>query len=390
MNITESTIPIIRTELAGADGSASKTNYNSIAQVESSLTNSVRQSAVASFCSWVTDCFCPRNPGQEGEQTRLVQQVEISNERAAAQADSFPALSGLREQTTKGIFNPRFNCFVNSSLQAFKAVAEACGIGGVEGLPQLSHFLRSGVLTRSECKDLHLEMRDVLQGNRLHQDLADAIDSNGIASVQQDAGEFLKILLARTTVPKVYLQGMYEFRHEEFGSPSARPSPSAFGEPFLKLNIEGAAGNSAMTMAQLVDQNITTPVQAQRRIGQGDSEEATLKLSLSRVPDSLFVQIARYDSRGNKLQNSISGLGEGIQLPVVRPPGAFVEYEPIAFVCHLGTTLHGGHYITFKKENEVWKRYSDDHVEEFESLSQTDQRTIKNDSYLIAYKKKAA
>ncbi len=64
-----------------------------------------------------------------------------------------------------------------------------------------------------------------------------------------------------------------------------------------------------------------------------------------------------------------------------------VEYEPIAFICHEGENLHQGHYITFKKEGRVWKRYNNDQVEAISVFSRDDLRAIQNNYYLVTYKK---
>ncbi len=156
---------------------------------------------------------------------------------------------------TEGIFNPHNNCFEISSLQAVKAAARVLEMKEISELPALSHFLQTDFLTRAECISLHFEMRNILQENTLHPDLAETIDANGVAWEQQDAGEFLKILLMRIGMTQVFFQKRFQFTDG-----STRDSSVSIGEPLLQLNIEGDAIGQSMSIQELVDRNLTTSV----------------------------------------------------------------------------------------------------------------------------------
>lgn len=298
--------------------------------------------------------------------------------------------------TTGGIFNPAQNCAVNASLQAYKTAVLASQIAP-RAPTALSHFLSTDYLSWGESLRLHSEMIALMKrhGVYVESENRSLQEEEGVITSQQDAGEFLSALLQEKGMPQVIFEQRFHFQ-DDFEKAGQCTSP----DPFLRLTIE-APIKKKYTIQELIDANLQSSVSIKREDNSPQNEQAIQQLFLpqGQAPKILFVQLARYSASyegGNrheeKLQCTLSGLGNPIflpELPLQGNPNSLIEYEPLAFVCHIGGSLQEGHYITYCKKNERWIRYDDDQVDDItDTFSRDDQFNICRYCYIIVYQKK--
>ena len=285
------------------------------------------------------------------------------------------------------------NCFINGSLQLVKTLARDLQITHVDGMPMLSKFFQNNPLSEQNLRALHLEIKPLLDANT---DLRGALEGNR----QEDARPLLLALLERCNIPSFAVQETQTsgditkvLTHEHAVTGAATP----LREQYFDL-MPPASQRTPVTIQQIVNQSlIDHPIIGYNASGNAtiSSTKTTFLASKEAAPQVLTLSIGRFSQElirkedgsvefhGIKNSNPVSGLLNAVTIPIAG--GSSVTYEPTSVLCHIGAELRPGHYITYRKENDLWMKYNDSHVSvaTAEELEQ-----IKREAYFISYRKK--
>lgn len=121
-------------------------------------------------------------------------------------------------------------------------------------------------------------------------------------------------------------------------------------------------------------------------------QKATITNRISRLPSVVILSVKRFTNTGHKVRGRIpwdlDALDFTPQMAFTRDPFTNTRrspiYETYAVIEHHGST-HGGHYIMFAKQDNVWYEYDDN------SVSTSDpERVVSPDSYILMLVPKAS
>ncbi|MBS0620949.1 MAG: hypothetical protein JSS61_05785 [Verrucomicrobia bacterium] len=120
-----------------------------------------------------------------------------------------------------------------------------------------------------------------------------------------------------------------------------------------------------------------------------------IDLRFKTAPEDLLVQLKRFTIaprpntniwESSKISESISGVS-AVALPSsCVEDGQVANYICDGFLCHIGATPNGGHYVAYIKRGERWWYISDDHVSEVQPSVALEKMSS---AYILHYKKMA-
>lgn len=315
----------------------------------------------------------------------------------ASTATSSSSIETSALRSPHGLDNPGQNCFINGSLQLVKTLARDLGITQVAGMPVFSQFIQNQNLSEHDVKALHLEIKPLLDAN---EDLRDALDNTGTAMRQEDARPLLLALLERCNIPSFAVRETRTvagkrtiLAHEDARTGAATP----LHEHYFDL-MPPPLQSIPATMQEIVSRSLMDhPITDYGATGEEiiASTKTTSLTSKEEAPQVLTMSIGRFSKEqmpkldgsvefhGTKNSNPVSGLLDNVNIPAA--DGSSVTYEPTSILCHKGKQLSPGHYITYRKEDDVWMKYNDSYVS---VATEAELQEMKSEAYFVSYKKK--
>jgi hypothetical protein len=88
---------------------------------------------------------------------------------------------------------------------------------------------------------------------------------------------------------------------------------------------------------------------------------AAKTLSIVQAPAVLIVTLQRFDEIGRKVVDHVD-IGELLQMPQHLPLLDGSKYKLYGVVCHSGTTIHNGHYVSYVRTATGWRLCDDQTV----------------------------
>ncbi|GEP41369.1 protein kinase domain-containing protein [Brevifollis gellanilyticus] len=251
--------------------------------------------------------------------------------------------------TKVGLTNGGADCFINSSLQL------VAGIGGLtvpKDMPRLGNFLTGNIQNGGDCRGLRAELRTkAFTGDR---DIRDAI-VDGTAVSQQDAASAVSMLLDKIKAPKI--EFTKTFTRNDNGD-----TRNGFSPPTHILTLQLPRDPGQRTLSQVFTSNLTSQVEVGGWPNEVRNKQATQTLTLKGpAPDSTVISLSRFTytplDGAAKRRDVITGLTNPITL--TDDQNRNVQYQANSIICHIGTGVESGHYVTYRKEGANWLLFND-------------------------------
>lgn len=101
-------------------------------------------------------------------------------------------------------------------------------------------------------------------------------------------------------------------------------------------------------------------------------KEHTIDQFIYKLPETLIVTVNRFNTNGSKNVNSVI-IDETIDLSNYYLSNEPTKYTFSSVICHLGSTINHGHYVTITKKNGIYYIFDDEKIKEMakgDSISQ--------------------
>lgn len=316
----------------------------------------------------------------EAEQNALLERGEMTSNngpREIRELDNSDFSSG-------GLSRNGADCFINSSLQLYKSLNKVLKDSGksmaLQNMPCLQRFFDQRLTSDRECRELRQEMaREVINklDNRTQQvrsEVLQGVIEDGTAKSQQDALEFLALLLEDTEAPPLYFEEMLI---------NQVANESRVGNPRSSRMLSLALSDNNLTLQQLINNEFEST--RSQKWNDQDSNDVGVQRQLrlrETIPSTVVLSLGRYHSDGSKNITPISGVDQRITLPTTGNE-VDITYKPVAIICHIGESLNAGHYICFRREGNEWQLFNDSLVLKESPYFTED--FISRNCYIIAY-----
>ena len=190
--------------------------------------------------------------------------------------------------------------------------------------------------------------------------------------------------------------------HENFGGAEHKHTPHEPPSPLLALPMErtpeGIYHFEHILKTYFLNHNEDEPAKltvdvhrkktTYKRTYKAFKEKTT---TLTQVPDFLLLSLRRFtfDYYPKKINDPVEGLDLEIILPEeileTPTPAANREYTLQSFVSHIGTSSGGGHYVSYRKEEDGWHYFNDEtHI----PVTDDEAKKAAKDAYLVFYERK--
>jgi len=170
---------------------------------------------------------------------------------------------------------------------------------------------------------------------------------------------------------------------EENGTQVKKSSTTSFSDPFLQfcLEVRGSLQDSmnAFFASEPVNNYQMTTISPNKNPRRTLSLNATKQTFLKETAPFLLLSLNRFipvyqqNERGEEVYVGAKKISDPIEEAFTftlssgwfdegKRPQAGIQYDLIAFSVHLGPSMNGGHYVTYRKEGEVWYKFDDAEV----------------------------
>ncbi|RWS07814.1 hypothetical protein B4U79_16404 [Dinothrombium tinctorium] len=207
------------------------------------------------------------------------------------------------------------------------------------------------------------------------------------SSNQQDAVEFLELILnsvkeefdeVRDIIIKNPVQTNFEIKFKNCAQCTKCGHQSSFPDVtnhVLYLCLPEKAEN--FTLQDAVDESVKTE-KAECECNECGNKEKLKLTQISQLPAVLFLQLGRYSEDGTKRHEDVKvpnelhimkmstnvNVEESNAMEMASESYETVCFELVSAICHYGSTLCGGHYVSYvyQNENEKWYLCDDDAI----------------------------
>lgn len=332
---------------------------------------------------------------QDAEQRQRARENTASSSGAAAREDLTSSGNGTtsersQEATAFGaqekingslLYNKSAtDCFINSALQFLRML----NVEAPADMPELARFLNGTIRTEQDNQTLRRELAEKvmvggLQGNDDFESVIRHIREQGTAGSQQDVREFLFPLFEKVGVPKIEVM-------ETITNSRGESRSQQLHEKMLALALPEQ--EDVFT----VDQLILHYLNSQGRIKWDDRDTRDSDVTITRpfcqpIPSSLILSVGRFGFDGSVVIKRKDLIAAFDTISIVLPNGASEIYTPNAIICHLGNTVHDGHYVFYGKEGKAWSRFDDWPAPQIRKMTERDRLEILENCYVISYVK---
>jgi hypothetical protein len=318
-------------------------------------------------------CTCSRNPPSSTSTRATTTAI------AADPSDPSPS----KRATSQGIPNIGNSCYMNASLQALAAF-----YGNLPNPKPASSFTTAAKDLVTTLTDTNTADRATLKSKA--ENFFDTCSSAGLsfpAGTQQDASELLITLLNKLKAP----QGV---TNTYLTNPTTGEKKLSTDAPWTIYNVAlKPSDGDKQPLQYIFDRSLKDQSVTDAKWDETDTEKKPLTGTYKLNADTLKtlpvfpIHVGRFANVGSTTSKINTNLTAPFKLVIkqkyLNNATAPLTYELSGFIEHQGSTLMGGHYVTYIKEGEKWILYDD------RSVSAPSQSTVEkaaSNAYILFYK----
>jgi hypothetical protein len=257
-----------------------------------------------------------------------------------------------------GLINRSNDCWVNAAIQVIMHCEPLCMLLSQDPrFAQIAEIYRNSLDSKQSLCPMQIGQQ--LRDHLLHQGLVQSKSS------MEDPSTLFENLLGSLASP-------YEYEQQVGGMPTDLHQV----EPFISLELE-----NGRNFAEMLHDHFEYL----------DDEERVITKRLVAAPDSLIVKLSRFSMTGTCFENNLRYHKKKLDVAIPFELTLTVDkvadgreraYECSGFFVHIGSSIQGGHYISYVKKNDSWWCCNDSRVFR---VSESEALRAGSQAYFVCY-----